>query len=228
VAEHRVSQGECLSSIAERYGFFWQTLWNHPSNSALRKLRGDPNVLLPGDAVFVPEKRIAEYRRPTGATHRFQRKGVPATLRVQFLSGDAPRANQAFVAEVDGVEHRGTTDGQGVLQLPIRPDARRATVRFEDDEEEYDLLLGTVDPVDALTGVKARLANLGYELPGGVSDLLDEATRDALRAFQARVGLIATGEPDDATRAKLLEIHDHVEDMPPPPDGADEDDGFAP
>jgi hypothetical protein len=27
---HQVQQGECLVSIAESYGFFWETLWNLP------------------------------------------------------------------------------------------------------------------------------------------------------------------------------------------------------
>lgn len=223
MAEHRVMQGECFNSVAHRYGFFWETLWNHPQNRELRQQRGDPNVVMPGDVIFVPEKRIAEYRRQTGATHRFQRKGVPALLRLQFLEGDRPRANAAFVATVDGEQISGQTDGQGVLQVAISPSALRAVVRFEEDGEEYDFVLGALDPVDTLTGVKARLQNLGFEVPN-VSDLLDDVTRAALREFQARVGLPVNGEADEATRSKLREIHDRVEPMPPSPDEIDDDD----
>ena len=62
---HRVQPGECLVSISESYGFFWETLWSHPENETLRNRRRDPTVLLPGDEVFVPEKTIKSYDRPT-------------------------------------------------------------------------------------------------------------------------------------------------------------------
>ena len=35
----------------------WQALWNHPQNAALRKLRGVPEHIRPGDKVFVPGVR---------------------------------------------------------------------------------------------------------------------------------------------------------------------------
>jgi hypothetical protein len=31
-----VKAGEGLSEIAERHGFFWRTLWEHPDNDELR------------------------------------------------------------------------------------------------------------------------------------------------------------------------------------------------
>ena len=46
---HRVQQGDCMVSIAELCGFFWETLWNHPNNKDLRGLRHDPTVLLLDD-----------------------------------------------------------------------------------------------------------------------------------------------------------------------------------
>jgi N-acetylmuramoyl-L-alanine amidase len=57
---HNVVQGDCVLSIAEQYGFFWETVWNHPSNAELKKKREDPAILYPGDVVFVPEKRLKD------------------------------------------------------------------------------------------------------------------------------------------------------------------------
>jgi hypothetical protein len=54
--DRRVHQGDCLNSIADETGFFWETLWNHASNDSLKQQRRDPNVLEPGDVVHVPDK----------------------------------------------------------------------------------------------------------------------------------------------------------------------------
>ncbi|MGZ5258926.1 MAG: hypothetical protein ACXWC0_14960, partial [Burkholderiales bacterium] len=32
------------------------TIWNHPSNANLKKLRQSPNVLFPGDVFHIPDK----------------------------------------------------------------------------------------------------------------------------------------------------------------------------
>ena len=42
---HTIQDGDCISSVAMRHGFFPGTLWNHPDNMELKKLRRDPNVL---------------------------------------------------------------------------------------------------------------------------------------------------------------------------------------
>ena len=86
--------------------------------------------------------------------------------------------------------------------------ARRAhlVVGPEDDEDEYDLDLGCVDPTNEITGVQARLCNLGYDIER-ISGVLDEETRAALREFQEeQEGLKPTGEPDEATLQKLDEL----------------------
>ena len=42
--QHKVKQGECLSSIAERYGLFPETIANDSDNSELKNERKDLNV----------------------------------------------------------------------------------------------------------------------------------------------------------------------------------------
>ena len=68
---HQVKQGDCISSIAFENGFFPDTIWNHPSNAELKKKREDPHVLLPGDMVFIPDKRPKEVSEPTNQVHKF-------------------------------------------------------------------------------------------------------------------------------------------------------------
>ena len=56
-ATHTVQQCEYLSLIAKIYGFAsYKTIWDHDGNADLREQRQNPNILLPGDLVFIPDK----------------------------------------------------------------------------------------------------------------------------------------------------------------------------
>jgi hypothetical protein len=207
MAEYVVKQGDCISSIAEQHGFFWQTLWEHPRNASLRAQGRDPNALRAGDVVFIPDKRVADYVRATGASHTFRVRGVPAKLRLRFCVAGQPRANEPCAVEVDGRWTHTTTDGDGRLEVSIHPCAVRARVVLGEgaSAETHEISLGHVDPVEELSGVQARLNNLGFRCDA--TGTLDAATVDALRAFQGVAGLAVTGEPDDATRAALCTRH---------------------
>lgn len=202
---HGVAQGESLESIAFRYGHFSPTLWEHADNAALRAERADLNVLLPGDRVAVPPLRGRSEAAATGRVHRFRRRGVPSLLRFRALVGDRPLAGQPWVVEADGAEHRGTTDADGTLECFVRPDLPGATVRVgrEPFVHVYRLTLRTVDPVADASGVRGRLANLGYLAPA----VDDAELAEALRAFQRGQGLPDTGEADAATRERLVAVH---------------------
>lgn len=54
---HEVQSGESLSSIAQKYrAGTWKTLYEHPRNAGFRAERQDPNLIYPGDRVYVPGK----------------------------------------------------------------------------------------------------------------------------------------------------------------------------
>ena len=175
--KHIVKSGDCILSIAERYGFYWETIWDYPSNSQLRVLRRDPNILNPGDIVVVPNKQIKEESGTTEQRHRFRRKGTPARLRLQLLNRDfQPRAGVSYILEVDGALKEGTTNRQGLLEAAIPPGAVAAVLTY-DNEDGFPmrrrLQLGGVDPHSEERGIRQRLANLGYYdvLDGGFRGL---------------------------------------------------------
>ncbi|MEO8379869.1 MAG: peptidoglycan-binding domain-containing protein [Acidobacteriota bacterium] len=199
--KHVVEQGECIDSIAFAYGHFPETLWTDAANAALKELRPDPNVLLPGDEVTIPDKRLKTVMRATGATHRFRRKGVPEKLRLQFLREGEARANEAYVLEIDGVKQSGTTDAEGRLEQWIPPNARRGKVVFH-DTDAYELLLGELDPIDTISGVQARLRSLGF-YEGPIDGEETVQMEEAIQEFQAASQLDPFGAIDEATRAAL-------------------------
>jgi N-acetylmuramoyl-L-alanine amidase len=193
--------------IAEANCFFWETLWKHPENDGIREARRDPNVLLPGDKVFIPELRLKEESGATEQRHRFKRKGVPARLKIQVQDEDQPLRNEKYYLDVDGRRREGTTDGSGGLDEPMPCGARRAvlTVRPNESPLRYEIDLGGLDPHDSVRGVQARLKNLGY--PVLVAGELDAPTVRAVRAFQQDQRLNVSGIVTEETCLKLKEIH---------------------
>lgn len=211
---YKVKPGDCISSIAFEHGFFPDTIWNHPENAKLKEERKNLNVLRPGDVVHIPDKRIKEVSEPTNQVHKFKLKNVPAKLRIQFMFDSEPRANIPYELTVDGslISKPGDkTDSEGYVNASIPPNARVGRlVLFEDGEEtEYELALGSLNPVTGLSGVHQRLFNLGYYF-GQIGSDFTEETKDALLEFQKASGLSETGDLDDATRNKLQSTHDLV------------------
>jgi N-acetylmuramoyl-L-alanine amidase len=208
--ERVVRQGECISSIARDTGHFWQRIWDHAANAELKETRQNPNVLLPGDQVEVPELEPKQESGESEMRHRFVRRGEPSMLRLRLMRNDEARANQPYVLEFDGQRREGTTDADGKLDEPIPGNARqvRLSVGRSDasDREVYELELGQLDPVDSAGGIQARLAHLGFDV-GRVDGVLGERTRAALREFQQRENLDQTGEADQQTRDRLRDVH---------------------
>ena len=238
--KHKVREGDCMNSIAFKYGFFPDTLWNHPDNSELRDLRKADNVLRPRDIVIVPDLEQREESCVAEQRHRFVRKGVPAVLRIVFVkrvqpdedeadtnaakftessyedpvqeeeqqAAYEPLSNAPYIITGD-VTADGASDGDGKVEIPIVPDAVKATIIFNqgtEDEASFDLALGNIDPVNTAAGLRQRLSNLGYTCQSNAEEV-DDAVRNALRRFQKDNDLEVNGESDQASQDKLVEVH---------------------
>ena len=205
-SHHTVAPGECIASIALHYGFHPDTIWDAAENASLRELRGTGYVLLPGDVVVVPDKRIHSVAARTGRRHRFRRRGVPEKFRLQLVAEDVPRADLSYTLTIDGVPSEGVTDAEGRLEAWIPPDARKGMLDLGGGEV-YELELGHLVPVVDDAGLRERLTNLGFLSPAAAD--VDEAAvlRIAILEFQRAHALEETGEAGETTRAKLVEIH---------------------
>src|SRR5882672_4594727 len=88
---HPVQQGECIASIAAKYGFAdWHLLWDAQPEE-FRKKRPNPNALAPGDEVVIPERTPKRFTVATNAAHVFKVTLPPTRLRVR-LHDDAGKA----------------------------------------------------------------------------------------------------------------------------------------
>lgn len=213
---HRVGPNDCVHSVAALFGHSWTTIWDHPNNAELKKEREAPTCLKAGDELFVPPINPRAARLRTTQSHRFVRKEVPHWLRLTFEDDRGkPRSGVEYELDVGGKVREGKTDPNGKLEAPIPTGATHARLRlFANDKrtgeryvaEEFSLAVGRLDPTRSVTGVKARLKNMGF-YQGSVDDEVDGSFRDALRLFQEFEGLDVTGEIDDPTCGKLFAAH---------------------
>ncbi len=208
--DYKVAPGDCMSSIAYAHGFFWKTLWNLGENAALKSQRKNPNVLMTGDLVHLPDLTVKQEPGATEKRHKFMLKGVPEKLRMRLLDvNHKPRHNLDYVIVIDGDSRRGKTDGNGELIESIPPDAKAGKIMLGKKlSEVIKLNLGHLDPISEISGIKARLANLGF-YRGAIDGNLDDAGKRGIRSFQTKQGLPVTGDADDATQQKLLKMHGH-------------------
>jgi hypothetical protein len=203
--EYTVKQGDCISSIAEQHGFTPDKIWDHPENTNLKKIRKDQNILFPGDIVFVPEKKEKEESGGTEQRHRFRRKGVPEKLRIILQVEGEPRANAEYIIDIDGEQSRGTTDDKGCVSISIPPGSQHGKLTILDGGEEFELALGGLDPIGEISGIQARLFNLGYNID--VTGKWDELSSEALMRFQSDHEINVTGNIDEETKSKLKSVY---------------------
>jgi hypothetical protein len=206
---HIVLPGECLATIAKLYGFRdWKLLYEAPENDALRQRRPNPNVLRAGDEVKIPEREAKQLARPPEQRHRFRACSARWILRLRLLDPAGKAITDTpyrLLLDVDPAERSGRTDGDGMVIESLPAEARSGLLRILGDDIE--LALGDLDPIERVTGVQQRLRNLGYDV-GPPDGIVGKRTRAAVQQFQRTQGLEPSAQIDDATRRRLVEVHD--------------------
>jgi hypothetical protein len=193
-----------MASIAKRHGWPWKQLWEHADNAKLRELRKDPNILLPGDRVAIPERQTKQHEAATAAKHSYRRTGTPNEFWVRLLLNGRPIAGRPYTLHAGSRTIDGVTDADGWVVQIVPPDLAQVVLLVDGQRKDpYVFELGALDPLGERVGVQERLFNLGLlaGTPSGKKD--DGATRMALQAFQRKHGLPASGVPDAATLDQL-------------------------
>ncbi len=198
--QYTVKQGDCISSIAASCGMRWNTIWDHPDNSDLKQKRKDPNVLYAGDTVSIPDRESKQQSCATDGLHKFNKKAQPTRVKIRLLLDDQPRGNMAYELHVGSASISGSTDGDGYLEEEVPPDIRTGLLIVTEGtiRDVFQLGFGTLDPIATDDGVKQRLEALGFNAELDLSA--------AVRGFQSKNGLDATGVIDDSLKGKLQEV----------------------
>lgn len=203
--QHTVRDGDCISSLALRYGMAPKTIWDHPENSELAKAR-NRSVLQPGDVVHVPPQEEHSESCATEKRHSFERVGVPAMVRIRLLKNGKPFKGEKYTLDIrDGERLAGTTDDEGWLEHFIPPDAMEGVLVCDKGARRFELLFASLDPPETLKGVQARLQGMGLN-PGQVDGKMNRTLSGAISEFQKAQGLKVTGEADKGTTDKLRSL----------------------
>lgn len=212
-----IRPGDDLSSLAARNGFDPEEVWDDDHNADLRARRPDPEVLAPGDVIYLPEPAETACHLAAGTSNRY--RAVVPKRRVDLVltaGGSEPFANEPY--EVRGLRRpiSGRSDGQGAVTLELPAHLRQVELFLPEQETSVILRIGHFDPETTNSGVRTRLANLGYlaardVAPPAFRSVAGETSAHelaaAVRAFQRDHGLDDTGELDDGTRASILQAH---------------------
>ena len=212
---HTVEKGDCMTSIAAKYGFGkYETIYNDAANSQFKKDNPNPNELTPGGIVVIPDRKEKKFSMGTDASHKFKVKIPKAKFKLE-LKDEAGKAlaNKKYRLTVGNTIVEEATDGSGKIDKDIPPEANFGTLTVWMDENDpaaqifqFTVELGALEPESTVNGAQARLQNLGYDC-GGITGALDPKTRDAIRGFQKDNGITVNGNLDDATKNKLKSVY---------------------
>lgn len=212
--KHVVKPGEYIASIAWRYGFSdYKKVYDHPDNAALKKKRPNPDVLMPGDEVVIPDLKPKTLTLAGDSSTKILVKLPKRELRLCLKDPDGkPLASEAYVLTIagdDGGPRKGSTDGDGLLKEKVSIDSKGA--KLEVAGRTLTLRFGHLpalpaSPDEPLVGVESRLHNLGYVVGTSQTELAAD-TRIALALFQADQKLEEKGDPDQPTLDKLKDGH---------------------
>jgi N-acetylmuramoyl-L-alanine amidase len=205
-------------SIAKAYGYRnWRTIYDHPQNSEFRRKRPNPDVLRPGDQIYIPDRTPRTESCASDKQHTFQ-VGLHhpnLQIRLEDSSGD-PASNVPYRLVLwSGRIIEGQTDSGGVLRESISVDERGGQLTVPQIGMDTALKIGHLDPIiepdgreAIISGAQARLNNLGYDC-GDVDGVCGTRTKAALKRFQADSlsRPDPDGEPDDETLSQLEQHH---------------------
>ena len=210
--DHIVKQGDYFAKLAKQFRLPANAIWNHSNNADLKQKRPNPNVLFPGDHLYIPDLKPREESCNTDKLHQFETPS--SSLRLRLVLEDQyerPIANANCVLGIGSDFQSLTTDGNGRIDQIIPPDAQEGFVTIQDPETpvrnvRIPLKIGHLDPIEEVSGQTARLNNLGY-FAGDIDQPDEDALLSAVEEFQCDFGLQVDGICGPNTQSKLKEVH---------------------
>ncbi len=207
-----IKQGDYLLKLAHHLGFDADAVWNDGANGELKEVRKDPDMLQAGDILMVPDEPKKQLDLKAEQENNFVATVPKIAVSLAVTDDEEPLADEAYVVEGLGDDEGRTTDADGFVSFEAPVHVREVTVKFVNVDLAFRIGIGELDPIDTDAGIRMRLTQLGYYGPqlAGADQYVeknDAQLAAAIAAFQGAQGLEVTGDMDDATSDKLLEVH---------------------
>jgi N-acetylmuramoyl-L-alanine amidase len=207
-----VRDGDYLARIAFRAGLDPTDVWDDPKNADLKALRKNPEILHPGDIIYLPDASPTELKINPGDTLEVEARPPTVTVELVLWMSDPENEKKNLLAGLaytllggrDDVEE-GTIAADGKVKFEVPVNLHEVTLVVEEEGLRFPVHIGAMDPATEPSGWKKRLAHLGYLDDDGLNETFDLSP--AIRAFQRQHGLEPTGLVDDATQKALVEKH---------------------
>ncbi|MEZ5511992.1 MAG: peptidoglycan-binding protein [Gammaproteobacteria bacterium] len=209
--QHTVKQGENLGKIAKQYKIGdWKDIYLHPSNADFRKKRPNPNIICPGDVIFIPEKKGQTVTVRTGSSHRFVVCRAYQELKLKLVDDNLnPLPNIKACYDLGQGEQTAATDRLGMLTIQVAdPDLQTLSLKLYADEDPetpshyYDVKLSYLDAADSLAGLQGRLNALGFDC-GVVDGIYGKQTKAGISGYQKHKGMVVDGQASAAVYAAV-------------------------
>lgn len=138
MAMHTVKSGEYLSLIARNYGIpDWQTIYNHPQNADFKRKRPNPNLIYPGDLLFIPDKSGAGPGPKPGPAPAPPAKTEFSLYAVDSITGGKYPGLTLGLRLPNGTLKEFVTDKDGAIKL-VAPDITKGTVAVATIRDRLD------------------------------------------------------------------------------------------
>ena len=207
---YTIKKGDWLSKIARRHGLSsWKVIYDHKENEEFRKKRPDPNLIYPGDVIFIPDPEFLELEPKRVNSDGYKIKADPPQYEeidmIMRDKDDKAIADEPYTITIGGFKIEDKTDGDGRILLRFHPELLEFGYYILDFQgRQHKLDIGHVDPVNEMPGLIHRLVSLGY---AENEEEAESNLEGCIKRFQDDRGLKVTGEADDATLSKLDKVY---------------------
>ena len=222
---YTVEQGDYLQKIASSHGFNdYKEIYKHPENSEFRKKRPDPNIIFPGDEIYIPENsECRQYKSNQSYVIKVKKKSFLFKMQLKAslnkilsivkyeISTDGGAQNTYAKQYSSADRHTQSLLSKGIIEEEILLKEETAVIKIwlkeenGDESFSFDVKFGHLDPPEEVTGIQSRLHSLGF-YGGRIDGDIGEKTRSALCRFQKENSIDVTGEPDGQT-IKMIKKH---------------------
>ncbi len=211
-----VRSSEYLTALAVQNGTTVDAILADPNNAALKD--GHPEILAPGDIVFLPTVKPASFSLQPGSSTTFTSDTPTVQVNVILLDQDgSPVTGKAVTTDPEVSETPLSTDGDGLLTFSVGIDISTIDVSVDGTALQFTLNVGNLDPSDTETGLASRLRHMGHLgdedehvaarpwVSQFIEGLNDDALSRGVAAFQTAQGDTPTGDSDDDSVQSAIE-----------------------